>query len=331
MSITRIQRERSASTKTSAPPVTSRTGHDEQKDDEMKQYNDPKAQTNVKFEMPQFLKKRTARSEARNDDPPTTEWVLVTPPIAKDWLDRNDHNRTLSAVRVDVMARDMKQGAWRRTGEAIKFGPSGVLLDGQHRLNAIIKANVACSMLVIRGLELESQDAMDRGKRRSDADVLRISGKDNCRNRAAWIHTIDLIVNGTVRMLSENDRREIEERFATAIEWGSGAMLRSTGLKRSEVMGALVFAYQADPEKIDAFTTSLRSGANLAKGSPTLTLREHVSNFIFRHRETRRDTSLKTLRAARAYMKNESLSKLVAGEECAEFFCRIYGLNRGAK
>ena len=73
---------------------------------------------------------------------------LVTPKIAKEWLefsekDEEFRNRKLDEARVKQYTSDMKAGRWQsETGENIKFAPDGVLIDGQHRLHSIIRANV---------------------------------------------------------------------------------------------------------------------------------------------------------------------------------------------
>ena len=39
------------------------------------------------------------------------------------------------------IARDMKAGHWRLTHQGIAFDPAGVLIDGQHRLWAIVESD----------------------------------------------------------------------------------------------------------------------------------------------------------------------------------------------
>src|SRR5688500_13425048 len=98
---------------------------------------------------------------------PTIEKVTITPQMAKDWLAANTHNRKLRDHHVVALSRDMKAGRWHDTGTPIKFDRAGVLLDGQHRLEAIVLADVPIQMWVFRGLESEVQDYMDTGLRRS--------------------------------------------------------------------------------------------------------------------------------------------------------------------
>lgn len=101
--------------------------------------------------------------------------VEITPDIARQWLEKNIVNRRLDNFRVRQYAIDMKNGAWELNGESIKFDKDGKLVDGQHRLNGIIKANVPIVSLVV--FDLSNVALLDRGRSRSEADSLVIGGK----------------------------------------------------------------------------------------------------------------------------------------------------------
>jgi len=73
----------------------------------------------------------------------------------------------------------MIEGEWLYNGEAIKFDRDGRLVDGQHRLEAVVKANKPIAFLVIRGLDPEVFKTIDTGKKRSAGDVLAIKGVKN--------------------------------------------------------------------------------------------------------------------------------------------------------
>ena len=101
----------------------------------------------------------------------------ITPQMAEKMLGKNVKNRIVRASAVSAYARDMARGEWRLTGEAIKFDSDGNLIDGQHRLLAVITANVSVDMLVITGLPPESQQYLDSGRKRTHSDQLRLSGE----------------------------------------------------------------------------------------------------------------------------------------------------------
>jgi hypothetical protein len=80
-----------------------------------------------------------------------TKMMWVTPEIAKKYLERNTENRTLRPHWVNTLALAIKNNEFITTHQSIAFSKSGRLLDGQHRLHAIIQANKAgkCSLRLI--------------------------------------------------------------------------------------------------------------------------------------------------------------------------------------
>ena len=108
---------------------------------------------------------------------PSVSKVMVTPDMAARWLERNTSNRSVSMVTVRRYARDMDAGHWMLTGEGIKFASDGTLLDGQHRLMAIIIHGKPVMMDVHRGIPKEAQRVMDTGRARSAADSLHLTGE----------------------------------------------------------------------------------------------------------------------------------------------------------
>src|SRR3990172_8052075 len=86
-------------------------------------------------------------------DGPTGLLIDVTPNPPREWLRTNTHNRKLRDRAVADYARDMTAGHWTLNGEAIKFATDGTVLDGQHRLRAVIDSDVTVQMLVVVGLD----------------------------------------------------------------------------------------------------------------------------------------------------------------------------------
>jgi hypothetical protein len=112
--------------------------------------------------------------EARdNVDAEVTE---VTPQLAAEWLALNKDNRTYSKDVVKKYASDMKAGAWKFTGDPVRFDIEGVLIDGQHRLMACIDAETSFTTLVIRGLPNKTKEVLDIGRKRNLGAVLHSLG-----------------------------------------------------------------------------------------------------------------------------------------------------------
>lgn len=87
-------------------------------------------------------------------------------------LAHNTGNRRVRKAVVDSMASDMVAGLWKLTHQGIAIAHDGRLLDGQHRLHAVIKSGARIATMVFRGCDPDAFDVMDRGIRRTLPDVL---------------------------------------------------------------------------------------------------------------------------------------------------------------
>jgi hypothetical protein len=127
---------------------------------------------------------------------PEIEVIEITPDLAREWVGHNTHNRKTRQRVVLAYAADMAAGDWAWNGEGIKFDVNGVLLDGQHRLLAIIESGVTVRMPVFRGLPPETQETMDGGVTRKFSDVLTLRGERDAHVLAAITRKIALWENG---------------------------------------------------------------------------------------------------------------------------------------
>ena len=106
-----------------------------------------------------------------------TEVRTITPVVATEMLKKNLNNRRLSDKHVNFLAQEMRSGNWLFDGQPLRFDENNILIDGQHRLNAIIKSQTSQNILIITGLKKESFKVMDTGKNRNASDVLSINGE----------------------------------------------------------------------------------------------------------------------------------------------------------
>jgi len=104
---------------------------------------------------------------------------IVTPQIAATYLQNNTKNRPIIAKHLEKLIHEMKTGAWQSNGDTIRFSISGTLLDGQHRLMAIVKSGVSQQMIVVRGLDDDSFVTIDTGSSRKASDVIALEGFTN--------------------------------------------------------------------------------------------------------------------------------------------------------
>jgi len=111
-----------------------------------------------------------------------TRIEIITKEIAEIYLKKNNGNRILRDKIVNYYADQMKRGQWMLTGQGISFDEKGNLIDGQHRLAAIVKSGISQEMLIIENVKKETFSVYDTGKLRSTGDILKIDGVKNSTN-----------------------------------------------------------------------------------------------------------------------------------------------------
>lgn len=98
--------------------------------------------------------------------------VTVTPDMAVAWLELNKGNRHLSLMLVRRYAKAMKAGRWHLTHQGIAFDQAGLLMDGQHRLRAVVDAGVPAQFLVIPGCDRNTFAVVDTGRKRAASQLI---------------------------------------------------------------------------------------------------------------------------------------------------------------
>lgn len=247
------------------------------------------------------------------------ERVDVTPELAQQWLALNRHNRALRERQADLYATDMSNGDWRWTGETIKFATDGSLIDGQHRLRAVIIADVTVPFLVVRGLNAAVQEDVDRGLPRKFYDVLRLRGEVNAAVLGALVRQVHAWDMGR--------RRDLNKAPATAAQLlrtlDSHPELRDFARESHHVAEAsdlpasiISFAWwvtaQIDEEDAAFFFERFADGQNLINGDPIYELRKSLRLLAENVRGTRSRTHQLAIvfKAWNFYRRGESVGQL---------------------
>lgn len=139
-----------------------------------------------------------AQAELTHPDLPNISVYLVrvTPDLAAQMLKNNSQGqRTISSAVVARYAEDMDTEDWQFNGAPIMISSDNKLLDGQHRLSAIVESKQAQLLLVVHGLNAEAMSTIDANRPRSYADILKIREVPHHANVAAltgrvwhWFH-----------------------------------------------------------------------------------------------------------------------------------------------
>lgn len=112
--------------------------------------------------------------------------ITLTPEKATELLEHNTQNRPLNGNHVQRIARQIISDKWKFNGDTIKVSDSGDVLDGQHRLWAVIEAKKPVETIIVYGIEREAFATIDTvRKMRSGGDTLALSGATRYRNITA--------------------------------------------------------------------------------------------------------------------------------------------------
>lgn len=110
-----------------------------------------------------------------------SEIITVTPKIAKKMIENNyKNNRKITKRMVDQYALDMSMGRWNVDAcPPISIAEDGTLMDGQHRLYAVIQANVPIQMEVRKGVDKDSYVYFDCGRTKKVSDLINTPNRGN--------------------------------------------------------------------------------------------------------------------------------------------------------
>lgn len=98
----------------------------------------------------------------------------VGPALAEVLVQNNAHNRDRSELFVKSLSWDMQNDNWEFNGEPLIFGWNGELLDGQHRLYAVIDCGLTIDFMVTTGINPDAFRSINQGRTRTRRQVRQI-------------------------------------------------------------------------------------------------------------------------------------------------------------
>lgn len=213
-----------------------------------------------------------------------TEIREIGPAEAQELLGTNTHNRNLRRARIDQLANAMRNGEWMFNGDAIRIGESGRLLDGQHRLAALIASETSQQFLVIVGLPDSAQETIDVGAKRTVGDAMRLRGEVDV-NRLAAITRMVLFYEMGKTMKSPHVAPSTQQVLACldrhpGIRSANAAVrpIQKNTRFASGPSGACYYLFSLiDQAETDVFFSRLAMGAELKERSPIRALRRRFT------------------------------------------------------
>lgn len=230
----------------------------------------------------------------------------ISPDEAKKILEKNTRNRHVTQGHVDFLHAQMRTGQWiEGTGDPLRFNKEGELIDGQHRLMALIKTNATYSFLTITDVPDEAFFVMDTGRKRTLGDVLSISGfkdatnigaaarmiilhKESSRGASAFAYgrseTISKRSTGLAEVLTNAKIMEFckENDLDEARQFANKSYSICRLLRKSEWIFLYFILSEKSQEDASEFLTALATGANIPEKSALLYARQRLELGISR-------------------------------------------------
>lgn len=250
---------------------------------------------------------------------------LIDVPTAQKYLDINEANRNIRSRMVTEFKRDMLAGNWRDVGDAIRFDTEGNLIDGQHRLTALVAAgeedpSIALEFTVVRNVETVDRAVIDIGSKRTAADQLKMAGYGNpvlLAPAAKWCLLWErqaLYADAEVRSVTHQEvmdyvqeNPELQDIVATV----KGRLKKGIDMPSPYVCTGYYLTHQIDEGAAFQFFERLSDGALLEPGSPILALRSRLRDLKNTHASLAGDMWLSLLlRTWNAWREQRSLRNI---------------------
>jgi hypothetical protein len=195
----------------------------------------------------------------------------VTTALAIKWLEGNTHNRTVNDAHIKRLAQDIRNGRWQLTHQGIAFDTDDLLVDGQHRLWAVIEAGAPITTRVFFNEPPQNRRVLDSGHRRSNYDILNITGEVGevtsrhlATLRAMLAGYPSHIVRVTPGQEAEQYQRHRDAVTFAIKQMGVGSV---KGVATAQVRAVIARAwYSAEHAKLIHFCDVLRSGMASGEG-----------------------------------------------------------------
>ena len=209
-----------------------------------------------------------------------TEQELITPERARKLLEKNICNRPLRKKIVTKYAQIMQEGRWVVNGDTIRLNVQGYLVDGQHRLSAIVRSNLALETLVVYDLPVNAFATIDSGVNRTGGDALAVVGEKNSVRLGSILPLIDRYYMGKTDDYVRYDNDQIlglNNKYPDVKEILAVTHKTRKGFIPPSVLGACFYLFsKVDARLADDFVEKVVEGVNVVKGSSWYFLRERL-------------------------------------------------------
>jgi hypothetical protein len=217
----------------------------------------------------------------------TSTVVTVTPELAKTWLKGMIQNqRPPSDSSVLKYSRAMTQGKWK-IASPLSFDVEGQLIDGQHRLLAVVKANRSIDFIVQRGLPTDAIEAIDIGVLRTSAHLAKLQGSNVTGSHIALLNCCFFCpTSNLTKPPSFSKQEQVELAIAHFEALDFALKKRNEGVVAyAPYLACVARAYYSENRKrLEQFLQVLHSGYTVSENSNDDSAAIALRNLHFKNR-----------------------------------------------
>lgn len=224
---------------------------------------------------------KIAASQKISADDLLGESFVVTPAMA-EWLlvNKNHGNRPVKKGKVAALKRAITAGKYKHTSQGLAVTRNGRLINGQHRLHAIVAAGVPVKLYFVFNERDDAFDVLDNNMTiRGGADTLHVLGHKNVIVLAAAARIVLNIENGVTNNFSIENAEigpfvDAHPGLAEAPTLARPIISKFKMSTGGAVAAVYYISKSRHAARLDEFLNSLVNGTNLKPKSPILVLRD---------------------------------------------------------
>jgi hypothetical protein len=209
----------------------------------------------------------------------------ITEVMAKKMLKEKRDNRNIAQNYVRRLADSMERGEWVLNSVPIILDKKGKVIDGQHRLSAILLYKKPVKMAVAYDVDKNAYKTIDIGRRRSPGDMLSMQGEKDCNVLASVLRLYNSFREKDLNSLNCNTAyispRQTEillgqnPGIRDGVRFASGNKKPIQLLMTPSIAATFHFIFgRRNTKNRNDFFESLIGGANLGKNNPIYILRQ---------------------------------------------------------
>ena len=206
---------------------------------------------------------------------------FVTPELAASFMKRNTNNyRKKKDNVVRKLCYEILKQKWDITGESITFDENGVMTEGQHRCDAIMKSGISVPTVVIWNVPASSKFVVGGSEKRTLNDRLNLDDEDHVQILGASLRMYYGLNNAKHVSVSNSELVDLLETIPEIRDSVKKYHKKVPGSPISPTVAAYshFILSKKDPVESDEFLEKLIYGVELKKKDPTLILRNLISD-----------------------------------------------------